>query len=64
MSNSVNFCEFIGFRPITFNIAVHEPILIRLDLLGGSICEEIPPNLQQIDTKGLSTESGIIFYAY
>jgi len=33
-------------------------------LLGGSICEEIPPNPQQIDTTGLSTESGATFYAY
>ena len=32
--------------------------------IGGSICEEIPPNPQHIDTKGLSTESGTIFYAY
>ena len=34
----------------------------NLCIIGGSKCEEIPPN--PIDTKGFSTESGTIFYAF
>ena len=32
--------------------------------LGGSICEEIPLNPKEIDTKGFSTESVTVFHAF
>ncbi len=33
-------------------------------IIDGSICEGIPPNPKEIDTKGFSTESVTIFHAF
>ena len=50
------------FPHFTFLSSVRD-LGVSLDI-DGSICEEIPPNPKEIDTKGFSTESSTSFYTF